>query len=338
MTRNKILFVDDDVNVLNALQRSLDGESFTCFFAKSSQAALNIMQTHDITVIVADMKMPIMSGLELLEIVKEKYPLTVRVVLSGYTQLSQVLVTVNKAQVFKFIAKPLLGATELKKIIEECLAFYYHQLQKKENLDKAEKKVAVYEGLLQNMEQKILVKNAELKSHQNLLMQALPFFIEEKLIFSQGLLREILSFCKEFNNNDLFAIQQFNGHTFEKKISEKIKLREKGLILKPYTETSQIFHVNTGLLLYLKYRFFINFIKKFSVTGIQLRCIERNNTLILNLSFFNQRQITTDESFLCLEQMMLFINCLFKPLGNQAILKQESTVTNLLFCLENIKI
>ena len=120
-----VLFVDDEESILNALRRELADEDYRCLFALSGNQALNIMQQENVSVIISDMKMLEMDGLRLLKLVKEKYPTTVRVVLSGYTQLPQILVTINQAEIFKFLTKP--WGSELKSVIHE--AINYHQLQ-----------------------------------------------------------------------------------------------------------------------------------------------------------------------------------------------------------------
>ena len=101
-----VLFVDDEVNILNALRRGLIDEEYTCYFAISGQQALRIMEAEKIAVIVTDMRMPGMDGLALLKEVAAKWPLTVKIVLSGFTQLQQILATINQVDIFKFITKP----------------------------------------------------------------------------------------------------------------------------------------------------------------------------------------------------------------------------------------
>jgi two-component system response regulator HupR/HoxA len=60
------------------------------------------------------MRMPEMSGLELLGIVKEKYPNIVRLVLSGHTQINTLLTAINQGEIFKFITKPWKLEEEFK--------------------------------------------------------------------------------------------------------------------------------------------------------------------------------------------------------------------------------
>ncbi len=120
-----VLFVDDEESIINAVRRELMDAQYRCLFASSGNQALRIMQKEKVSVIISDMKMPEMDGLRLLRVVKEKYPATVRVVLSGYTQLPQILITINQAEVFRFLTKP--WGPELKTVIMESISF--HQLQ-----------------------------------------------------------------------------------------------------------------------------------------------------------------------------------------------------------------
>ena len=116
-----VLFVDDEENILRSIRRAVIDEDYVSYFAGSGAAALTIMEENEINVIVTDMKMPGMDGLQLLKIVKEKYPNIVKIVLSGFTQLSQVLATVNQADIFNFIAKPWDMESELKYVINKAI-------------------------------------------------------------------------------------------------------------------------------------------------------------------------------------------------------------------------
>ncbi len=154
MKQNKVLFVDDEFNVLNAIKRAIIEESYKPFFAVSAAEALEIMEERDISVIVTDMRMPVMDGLSLLKIIKEKYPRTVRVVLSGFTQLSQMLVTINQGEIFKFITKPWITEEDFLPVIRQAIEYYNLQLEK-DNLSKSlEQRNLAYQKILRAMEQK----------------------------------------------------------------------------------------------------------------------------------------------------------------------------------------
>ncbi len=147
-----VLFVDDEENVLNSLKRGLMDEDYKCFFASSGEKALEVMSNQHICVIVSDMRMPGMDGIALLKEVKAKYPKTVRVVLSGYTQLQQVLVAINQADIFKFITKPWKLEDEFKVVINQALE-YYRVMEQSEELKKSlAQKNEAYVNILKNIE------------------------------------------------------------------------------------------------------------------------------------------------------------------------------------------
>ncbi len=130
-TENTVLFVDDEENILTSLKRGLRREGYKKLFASSGEEALDLLRGNSVSVIVSDMRMPGMNGLELLKRIKNDYPDTVRVVLSAYTQLPQVLASVNQADVFKFITKPWDLENGLKKILRDALDFYNINIENK---------------------------------------------------------------------------------------------------------------------------------------------------------------------------------------------------------------
>ncbi len=101
-----LLLVDDDSNVLSSLTRSLRREGFRIFSTTSAREGFDLLATHRPGVIVCDQRMPEMTGTEFLRRIKELYPETMRIVLSGYTELNSVIDAVNQGAVYKFITKP----------------------------------------------------------------------------------------------------------------------------------------------------------------------------------------------------------------------------------------
>lgn len=91
MDRANVLFVDDERFALAAMERLLFKQSYNIFLAANGQEALEIMAAQPIHVIVSDMRMPGIDGLQLLSMVKDLYPGIVRMVLSAYAQTSQLL-------------------------------------------------------------------------------------------------------------------------------------------------------------------------------------------------------------------------------------------------------
>ncbi|MCR3760985.1 response regulator [Clostridium felsineum] len=124
MAKYNVLFVDDEINILNSINRITISEKFNTLTAISGEEALIEFSEKEIAVIVTDMKMPKMNGLELLEKVKEISPDTIRIVLSGYAQISQVIATVNRVGVFKYITKPWNNEEEFLPAIYQGLEYY----------------------------------------------------------------------------------------------------------------------------------------------------------------------------------------------------------------------
>ena len=124
MEERTVLFVDDEERLLRSLKRGLMDEPYNALFANSGKEALEMLHTRDVHVLVTDMRMPEMGGLELLGIVKREHPHIVRMVLSGYTQISTLLTAINDGEVYKFITKPWKLEEEFKPSIRQAVEYY----------------------------------------------------------------------------------------------------------------------------------------------------------------------------------------------------------------------
>jgi CheY-like chemotaxis protein len=105
--KRTVLFVDDDEAILRSLERGLLDESYNKLFAKSGKEALEVLKQKDVHVIVADMCMPEMTGLELLQIARKQYPDIIAIVLTGYELDAELQEAVENREVFRLVAKPL---------------------------------------------------------------------------------------------------------------------------------------------------------------------------------------------------------------------------------------
>lgn len=106
MSTETILLVDDEPYVLDAIRRQLRN-SFTLCTAASGEEALQILKTKgSCAVVVSDMSMPGMGGIELLAKVKSLYPQTIRIMLTGHADLENAIEAVNTGQIFRFLTKP----------------------------------------------------------------------------------------------------------------------------------------------------------------------------------------------------------------------------------------
>ncbi|MYM25652.1 EAL domain-containing protein [Duganella sp. FT135W] len=118
-----LLIVDDDVNVLSSLHRLFLRDGYQILTAASPTEAFELLALHAVQVVVCDQRMPVMSGTEFLSKVKEMYPETIRIILSGYTGLEAVLDSINRGAIYRFYTKPW-DDTQLRDNIR--LAFHHY--------------------------------------------------------------------------------------------------------------------------------------------------------------------------------------------------------------------
>lgn len=106
MTTRKLLLVDDEENILKALRRVLRKDGYEILMARSGEQGMDLLKDHAVGVIITDQRMPQMTGTQFLSQVRERYPDTMRIVLSGYTELESVTDAINRGHIYKFLTKP----------------------------------------------------------------------------------------------------------------------------------------------------------------------------------------------------------------------------------------
>jgi diguanylate cyclase (GGDEF)-like protein/PAS domain S-box-containing protein len=106
VAQRTLLLVDDEENIVSALRRALRSDGYHVVTANSGMEGLQRLSEHQVSVIVSDQRMPGMTGVDFLRRAKELYPDTVRIVLSGYTELKSVTDAINEGAIYKFLTKP----------------------------------------------------------------------------------------------------------------------------------------------------------------------------------------------------------------------------------------
>ena len=105
-SRRRVLIVDDDQNILSSLRRLLRRESYELVTAHNGEEALRAMEEKPADVVISDHRMPGMTGTQLLREIQHRWPDTVRIVLSGYSEVKAIIAAINEGSVYKFISKP----------------------------------------------------------------------------------------------------------------------------------------------------------------------------------------------------------------------------------------
>ncbi len=133
---DKVLFVDDEKMMLQTIRRGLIDEPYVKLFANSGEEALTILEKERVSVLVTDLKMPGMNGLELLNIVKDKYPDMTRIVLTGYYQVSTILAAINKGHIHRYLTKPWKMEEEFIPTIRQAIEFHHIVQERRELIQK----------------------------------------------------------------------------------------------------------------------------------------------------------------------------------------------------------
>lgn len=119
----KLLLVDDEENIVRSLTRLLRRDGYKIFTANSGKEGLEVLKENKVGVIISDQRMPEMNGTEFLNQVKGVYPETIRIVLSGYTDLITITEAINTGSIYKFLTKPWEDDL-IRKNIKEAFSQY----------------------------------------------------------------------------------------------------------------------------------------------------------------------------------------------------------------------
>jgi len=218
--KTRILFVDDERNILSAMRRVLFGyDEFVPAFALSGKDGLKILEKDEYHVVVSDQKMPEMQGSEFLEIVSNKFPNTIRLLLTGYSDIEMAISAINKGKIFAYLRKPMENQ-ELIAQLKKAADYYWLQEQNRRLLEEVKEKNLLLEDMNQNLEKRIKERTLLLIEKNQQLMKA-----SKKLKYSlDNLIKMSLSFLE-------LSIPKVAQHSVRvaklcKSLSKKFKLSE----------------------------------------------------------------------------------------------------------------
>ncbi len=130
--RRNLLILDDESQILCSLYRVFRKDGYTILKTDDPEVASRYLAEYDVGVILCDQRMPEISGTEFLTKVKALYPNTVRMVLSGYTELNSIIDAINEGSIYKFLTKPW-DDEQLRQHVEEAFQVYEMRKQNEEN-------------------------------------------------------------------------------------------------------------------------------------------------------------------------------------------------------------
>ena len=157
-----LLFVDDEANILSSLKRLFRPFGYRIFTAEGGALGLEIMERETVDLVVSDMRMPEMNGAQFLEKVRAKWPDTVRILLTGFAEISATIDAINKGQIFRYISKPwedndiaLIIKHALQQKVLEREKFRLEELTRKQNEE--------LKDLNANLEEKVKLRTEEVR-------------------------------------------------------------------------------------------------------------------------------------------------------------------------------
>jgi CheY-like chemotaxis protein len=150
--KQKILVVDDEPDNLDLLYRTFRRD-FQVLKADSGMNALQVLATEgEVAVIISDQRMPEMKGTEFLSKTVPQFPNTVRIILTGFTDIEDLVEAINAGQVYKYITKPW-DPTELKAVVQRAAETYDLLKQRTEELRRANAQIALLTVLVEVAQQ-----------------------------------------------------------------------------------------------------------------------------------------------------------------------------------------
>ena len=165
----RILCVDDETNVLRALERLFLDDDYEIHTASSGEEGIAILkEVGPVQVVISDYRMPRMNGVDFLREVYQRWPETVRIVLSGYADTASVVSAINEGHIYKFVPKPW-NDDELKVTIGNAIDLYFLQKRNRELLEELQQTNEELATINSNLERLVSEQTSELRLQNQVL-------------------------------------------------------------------------------------------------------------------------------------------------------------------------
>lgn len=132
--RINVLFIDDEEGNLVSFKAQFRRD-YNLFLASSASEAWKIVEQHTLQIILSDQRMPDVTGIEFFEKLLIKYPDPIRILITGYTDLTAVIDAINRGQVYRYLTKPW-REEDIRDSIEKSFEVYRLRRENKELTEK----------------------------------------------------------------------------------------------------------------------------------------------------------------------------------------------------------
>jgi response regulator RpfG family c-di-GMP phosphodiesterase len=169
MSQPRILFVDDEQNILSSLRRLFRGQGYQVFTAESGSAGLEILEREEVDLVISDMRMPHMDGARFLEQVRSRWPDTIRLLLTGYSDIQSILDAINRGEIYRYITKPW-DDNDILLVVRHALERRTLEQEKRRLEALTQQQNEALKILNANLEAKVEARTAELRKAHDMLV------------------------------------------------------------------------------------------------------------------------------------------------------------------------
>ena len=157
-----LLFVDDEANILSALRRLFRPHGYRIFVAESGPAGLEVLERETVDLVISDMRMPEMDGASFLKQVRARWPGVMRLLLTGYADISSTIAAINEGQIYRYIAKPW-DDNEITLVVREALERRRLELENQRLTELTRQQNLELRDLNASLEQKVVERTMALR-------------------------------------------------------------------------------------------------------------------------------------------------------------------------------
>ena len=212
-----LLFVDDEPNILSSLRRLFRTKGYRILTAEGGAAGLELLSQEHVDLVISDMRMPNMDGAKFLEQVRQHWPGTMRLLLTGYSDIQSILDAINRGEIYRYITKPW-DDNDIVLIIKHALERQGLEKEKERLETLAQKQNEDLKLLNASLEKKVLERTADLNKEK-----------ESVLVVNEKLKLNFITSIKVFSSLIEMRGGNLAGHSrrvadLGRKIAQKLNL------------------------------------------------------------------------------------------------------------------
>ena len=157
-----LLFVDDEPSILSALRRLFRPHGYRILVAESGMAGLSILEQETVDLIISDMRMPEMDGATFLKEARQRWPNAMRILLTGYADVTSTVAAINDGEIYRYISKPW-DDHEIVNTVREALERQKLEVENRRLTALTQAQNEELKALNSGLEQKVAERTAELR-------------------------------------------------------------------------------------------------------------------------------------------------------------------------------